>query len=50
MKPGMPLALVVMAFGMYVSGKFSLPAGGVIFAAGLVMFLVLWRRRNSSEK
>ncbi|HTP01787.1 MAG TPA: hypothetical protein VMJ64_10475 [Anaerolineales bacterium] len=46
----MPLALVLMAFGMYISGKYSLALGSVIFLIGLVMFLVLWRRKNTPDE
>jgi ABC-type Mn2+/Zn2+ transport system permease subunit len=50
MPPGMPMSLVLMAFGIYVSAKYSPLVGGAIFLVGLVIFIVLWRRKNSSEK
>jgi hypothetical protein len=50
MRPGMPLALVLITFGIYVSAKYSQPIGAVIFLVGLVAFIVIWRRKNSAEK
>jgi hypothetical protein len=50
MRPGMPLALVLITFGIYVSAKYSPPIGAVIFLVGLVAFIVIWRRKNSPEK